>query len=772
MIRKVDTFFVLETKELSYIIDLLPSGHLEHVYFGNKTNSTLKDLKVKLTAGAGSQVEYSKEHPILLDLLPLEYSGIGKGDYRKSPLEIKMPNGSFVTDFLYDSYEIITGSYKSTLPNAEDATKSLIITLLDKVNNVSLKLIYSVFYESNIITRRVVLSNHNENKLVIRKIMSMMLDIYDTDYELISFEGGWIKEAHKTKRAIGEGSYILESTTGSSSNKTNPGFILAKKDTHEDYGVCYGVNLVYSGNHYSLINISNHGNMRVMTGINPHTFEWELNLNESFETPEAVITYSSSGYNKLSNNMHNFINNHIVPKPFRNKERPIVLNNWESHMFDFNARKLKHLAKRASKVGVELFVLDDGWFGERDDDTKGLGDYFVNKKKLPRGLLDLSKKVNKYKMDFGLWFEPEMVNENSKLYEKHPMYAVKVPSLEPSLGRNQLVLDLCNKDVLKYIKENLKNIINSANITYIKWDMNRHISDMYSNSLPNQGMFFHSYILGLYDILKMLKDEYPNILLETCSSGGNRFDLGMLFYGPQIWTSDNTDPVERLKIQEGLSYLYPLSTISAHVSESPHAQTIRNTPLDTRFNVAAFGVFGYELDLKYLKPYEIKMVKEQIKLYKKYRNVFQFGTFKRFNTNDNNVRFQVSKDDIHILGRYQMIADSSPNLEKMQFKGLKSNQLYDVKSYRGKLNINRFGHLIKHAINLPVRHDGFIMRQVSKYYTLDNAKEEYRLDGSSLNNGVFIKQQFMGTYYNEETRLLSDYGSELYIAEAVKDETN
>lgn len=768
MIYQKDSFICLETKELSYIFEILPSGHLEHVYFGTKTKSKLTDLKVKITAGAGSQVLYSDDHPIPLDLLPLEYSFIGKGDYRLMPFEAKMPNGSFVCDFKYKSHTIIDDSYDYNLPHALNADKTIIVTLYDEVNNVEVDLIYSTFFETNTITRKLIIRNMNENTLVIRKVMSMMIDVPEMDYNLITFDGGWIKETHKHIRPLSYGTYSIESTTGASSNRHNPGFILAKKDTNEDYGIAIGINLVYSGNHYSAVHVSNHGMMRVMTGINPHCFEWPLEKNAFFETPEAVLTYSAQGLNKLSHNMHDFINGHIVPKNNQKELRPIVLNNWEAFMFDFNQRKIINLARKAKKLGVEMFVLDDGWFSNRNDDTKGLGDYDVNRKKLPSGLDKLAKKINRMKMGFGLWFEPEMVNQDSKLFTMHPEFAVKVPYLEPSKGRNQLVLDLCNDKVVRYIKENLFNTIDCANISYIKWDMNRHISDMYSNKLSNQGMFFHKYILGLYDILKDLKTRYPHILLETCSSGGNRFDLGMLTFGPQVWASDNTDPMIRLKIQEGLSYLYPLSTISCHVSEAPHAQTLRKTPLETCFNVASFGVLGYELDVRMLKPYERKAVKEQISFYKKYRNIFQYGKFYRFNRKGNGFQFQVSKDDTHIIGRYQTIIDASPNFERLYLKNVNEANTYSVYSKPNVLNIDRFGHLIKHAVKVPFKHDGLVMRTIGKYKTLDNAQTKLLVDGAALKNGVPLKQQFMGTYYNTETRLLGDYGSELYVAEKIE----
>jgi alpha-galactosidase len=770
MIKFIDPYFKIETKDLSYIFRVTKTKHLEHLYFGKRLiDEKYEALHTKITAGAGSSIEYENDgEKVFLDLLPLEYSSIGKGDFRLSPIEIKMPDKTFVQDFLFESFEIKKGIHESSnLPNAtgldEDIT-TLIIRLKDSHANVFLDLIYTSFFDTNVITRKVILTNQNEHELVIRKIMSMMFDITESDYDLITFDGGWIKEANKHKRPLSYGTYINDSTTGSSSNRHNPGIILAKKNTQEDYGVCIGVNLIYSGNHYEAVQISNHGLLRVMNGINPHCFEWPLKKNEKFETPEAILTYSNEGFNSLSKNFHQFINNHIIPRQFKNVLRPIVLNSWEAFYFDFNYFKLIRLAKKAKDLGVEMFVLDDGWFGKRNDDHHSLGDYEINYKKLPFGIKGLSHKIHKIGMKFGLWFEPEMINPKSNLYQEHPEYVVKIDGRNPSLGRNQLVLDLCNSEVRNYIKTQLSKILDSTKIDYIKWDMNRHITDMYSKTIENQGMFFHQYILGLYEILEFINTKYPNILIETCSSGGNRFDLGMLKYGAQIWASDNTDPIERLKIQEGLSYLYPQSTISCHVSLSPHAQTLRKTPLATRFNVASFGILGYELNFKYLSFAEKKEIKRNIEFYKKYRNVFQFGEFMRFDQIDNNIKqFQVSKDDEHILANFQILSKASPNLEVLKFKNLIDDEMYQVESINQKLHINQFGHLISHALPIKLSFDGLIMRTVSKFYQLNNATEKYLQSGNLLMNGINIKQQFMGTYYNDQTRLLGDFGSQLYV---------
>jgi len=598
--------------------------------------------------------------------------------------------------------------------------------------------------------------------------MSMNLDIPNDGYRLITFDGGWIKEANKHERKLTYGMHVNSSTTGSSSNRHNAGFILAANNTTEIQGNAYGFNLVYSGNHYSAIELSNHDIVRIQTGINPYCFEWTLENGEQFETPEAIMSYSGAGFNGLSHNFHDFINNHIVRSDWKGKERPIVINNWEAYFFKFTQGKLLNLAKRAKKLGVEMFVLDDGWFGKRDNDKAGLGDYTVNNKKLPQGLPEFSNSIHELGMKFGLWFEPEMVNEDSDLYRTHPEYALKTPGKNPARGRNQLVLDMCNPKVRDYIVENVTNILDTANVDYVKWDYNRHISDACSSCIPDQGRFFHEYTMGLYETLDRIFTPRPHILFESCSSGGNRFDLGMLCYSPQIWTSDDTDPIERLRIQSGISYLYPLSTMGAHVSEAPHVQTLRETPLATRFNVAAFGCLGYELDLKFLSDVESKEVKDQIDFYKKYRRIFQYGKFCRGEQfKDNKVVWHVVDKDSKagISGFFQTQTTASEGFDRLRFMGLEEDRKYSVKTRAQRVFIKRFGGLVKHLLPVTLDPNGLILRTVDKHYSMNDCIESYTGNGKALMNGLLLNNQFEGTSYNENTRLLGDYGSNLYVVE-------
>ena len=770
MIEENGQVFYLATKHTSYVFKIRDTGQLENLYYGSKVrNQDFRAIEMKLNAGAGSSVMYSKaKSAVSMDLLPLEYSFNGKGDYRHMPLELEMPDGSYVCDFVFDHHEIRKGSLAmNTLPSAygnEDECETLIITLKDKLFSVELLLYYTVFFETDIITRRVKLINHGKENITLRKIMSMSLDILGYGFDVITLDGGWIKEANTHRRELSYGINVNDSTTGASSNRHNPGVILAKKGTTEDAGICYGFNLVYSSNHYTAIERSNHDLIRIMTGINPHNFNWILERGEEFESPEAVMTFSSEGLNGLSHHMHDFVNHHIVRGSYKDKERPVLMNNWEATFFDFNERKLLNLAKEAKKLGVELFVLDDGWFGERNNDKKGLGDYHVNLKKLPGGLIGLASKIKAQGMKFGIWIEPEMVNEDSDLYRNHPEYAVKIRNREPSLGRNQLVLDFCRKDVQEYVIEQVNNLLKSAEISYVKWDMNRHISDMYSEEVRHQGMFYHSYIIGLYRVMKRITEENPLVLFESCSSGGNRFDLGMLSYMPQVWASDNTDPIERLKIQEGLSYFYPLSTIGAHVSQSPHQQTLRNTPLETRFNVAAFGLLGYELDLNELNIKEKQEIKGQIAWYKKNRRLMQYGRFYRFDKEKvNRINFQVTdlEGKNSVLGNFQILQEASPSFDVLVFKGLMEEEKYKVSTLQQSMDLKYFGHLVKHVLPLKLKAEGHIMSEARKYYRLPNNKEVYLAFGDMLGSGIRINQQYMGTGYQKDTRILKDFGSQL-----------
>ena len=771
MIKENGLSFKLETKNTTYAFRV-NEGYPEHLYYGRRLvddDFTAAALKNTIELGSTVKIDGSS---FALERNLLEYSGIGRGDYRHSPIELLMPDGTFVCDFVYDSYRIIDGAYKTeSLPTAYGEAQTLEITLKDKkFSDIILKLNYVIFEECDVICRNVELINNSEGAVYIRKLMSLMLDLAEADYEMLTLDGDWAKEAHEHRRFLECGILVNESTVGASSNKHNPAFALLEKGADETRGRVYGFNLIYSGNHYSAAERSTFDTARVMTGINPHCFLWKLSQGDSFVTPQAVMTYSSLGLNTMMANMHSFVNNNIVRGEHKSIDRPIVLNNWEATFFNFNRRKILALARSAKKLGIEMFVLDDGWFGKRNSDTAGLGDWVENRKKLPGGIKAIANAVNRMGMKFGLWFEPECVNPDSDLYRAHPDWAISIEGRALTLGRNQLVLDLTRPEVREYIVESVDKVLNGANIEYVKWDYNRHISDMYSATLKQQGEFFHRYILGLYEVLdEIFNKRHPNILFESCSSGGNRFDLGMLCYSPQIWTSDNTDPIERLDIQGGIYSLYPPSCVSAHVSMAPHQQTLRDTPISTRFHVASFGVLGYELDFGELTPAERKQVKEQIAFYKEHRRAFQYGRLYKVKLkNRDEISWQIKTNDETLAAIFQKYKTACPGRDRLDVPGLSPDKLYTVESRAQHLRIRRFGGLIKHITPIYLNPDGFILRTVDRHFAMKDGSESYVASGRMLAEGINLAMQYEGSGYDPNLRILGDYGSNLYIIKETK----
>jgi len=765
--------FQLDTVSTSYLLRIGKFGHPEGVYYGAKIDpGSVDSLLTKQAIQTGSAVLYNAEvdPAYSLDTVRLEWSGVGCGDYRQTPVEIKLGDGSFRTDFVYDSHRILPGCLPmQTLPSAyadPAAADTLEITLKDEIANLTLLLIYTVFSETDVITRRAVLLNSGTEQVVIRRLMSLQLDLENNGYSLVTLDGAWIKETHRHDRKLQYGQFVNSSTTGASSNRHNPAFSLYEHGANETYGNVYGFNLVYSGNHLGLAELSPTDLVRVQIGINPHCFEWPLAAGESFETPEAVMTFSDRGFNGMSAHFHDFVNNHIVRGESQNAERPVLINNWEACFFKFTRGKLLRLARQAKRLGVELFVLDDGWFGKRDNDKAGLGDYSVNKKKLPWGMRSFAGEIHRLGLKFGLWFEPEMVNPDSDLFRAHSEYAVQTPNRRALMGRNQLVLDLCNPEVRDYIVDNVSRILDDAGIDYVKWDMNRHISDAYSPLLSCQGEFYHRYIMGLYDILSRIFLPRPKILLESCSSGGNRFDLGMLCFSPQVWSSDDTDPIERLEIQKGLSYFYPLSTMGAHVSASPNQQTLRETALSTRFNVASFGCLGYELDLKHLTRLERKEVRDQIAFYKAHRRVLQYGRMLRHEAvKGNKVYWQCVGENAEesVAGLFQTQVTAAEGNDVLPLSALNPAAEYCVETKPQRIFVRRFGSLLKHILPFDINPNGPLLRWIDRLYSMTDCVETYQASGDILMKGVHLTNQFIGTGYQKDIRMIGDYGSSLYV---------
>ncbi|EOU1754113.1 alpha-galactosidase [Clostridium perfringens] len=682
--------FHLYNKEISYIIHILPNGHVGNLYFGKKIDpyKTYNHLFEGIYRPLAAYV-YEGDNKFSLQNTRQEYPTFGLSDFRKGAFLIKQENGSEISDFKYESHKIIEGKLKlkglpqTYVENKEDAT-TLEITLLDEVIKSKLKLYFTIFEDRAVITRSASFLNLSNKSINIEKAMSFNLDLPDSNYNMIQLNGAWGRERHVYDRSIKEGTQGFYSLKGASSAEFNPFLALRRSNTDEFSGEVIGFSLVYSGNFMAEIDVDTYNQTRIMMGIHPDRFSWPLNLNEEFYTPEVVIVYSDKGLNYMSQVYHSLYRECLMRGKWKNSVRPILLNSWEALSFSIDEEKIKELATNASKLGVELFVLDDGWFGKRNNDNAGLGDWTVNKEKFPNGLNEIIEYINKLGMDFGIWIEPEMVNKESELYRSHPDWIIHDPNRKPSHTRNQYTLDFSRDEVVDHIYNQIEKLLSDYSISYVKWDMNRYITECYSKDKGAnlQGTVYHKYILNVYKLYDKLTTRFPNILFESCSSGGARFDPGMLYYAPQTWTSDNTDAMERIKIQYGSSLVYPLISMGSHVSESPNQQVFRETTLETRANVAYFGNLGYELDVNNLWDVEKEEIKKQIQFYKENREVFQFGEFYRIkNPYNNNISAWMVKSNDEktiILGCYKLLNHANEGKERVKLFGLDKDGDYKL----------------------------------------------------------------------------------------------
>lgn len=782
MIHEKNLVFTLHTAWTTYIFRVNETNHLEQLYYGRRIGTTdhMEPLYDKHTISVGNSVSYDEEHPSLtLDNICLEYSSYGKGDFREPPILFSRQNGDRIADFHYKEYRIIKGKPRSFsgLPESygdKNQCMTLIVVLKERVSALRLELSYTTFDQADVIVRKASLTNDMGETIILQRFSSLQLDLPTSDYSLVTFDGAWARERYRTAQRLRSGIHVNDSKTGVSSSRHNPCLFLTTNEDNDNQGDCYGCNLIYSGDHAQHIETTPYGKVRLLTGLNPATFSWQLHPGEKFHTPEAILTFSHEGLNGTSRNFHRFINSHIVRGSWKYHQRPIVVNNWEATYFNFSEHALLKLARKAADLGAELFVLDDGWFGSREDDTTSLGDWTVNTKKLPDGLASLSKKIHGMGLLFGLWCEPEMVSRKSQLYREHPEWLVSVPGRNPSPGRNQYLLDLTREDVRDYLFESLSNIWKLANVDYVKWDMNRMFSDMYSNSEKfQQEEFNHRYMLGLYSLLQRFVEAFPQLLFESCASGGNRFDLGMLCYMPQTWTSDNTDALSRVYIQEGTSYGYPLSSMGAHVSESPNHQTLRVSNLESRFNVAAFGLLGYEMDLSQLSTQESEVIRNQIAFYKVHRSLLQYGEFFRFKTiADNNQAIWVvsAPDRTEMLALFfQTLNIPNPPTDILRIPIADPDLTYAVTPRRERIDLKSFGTLVNMVSPIRIKNDGNLQRLVDETVHLENELEYYIVNGDVLAyRGIVLNQQFGGTGYDKETRVLGDFGSRIYHLKALK----
>ncbi len=785
MIRQIDNAFILETENTTYAFRVLDTGYLEHLYFGPKIRicdgdtAVLDALTEKHEFIPGNNNSYDNERSnFTFNDMRLEFSANGKGDNREPFIEVVHADGSRTSDFFFESAKI-TDEKKplDTLPSSYDEGSDscdLTVTLFDKSYDLAVELNYHVFEKCDVITRSAKLINRSRDDVRLLRFMSLLLDEYDSGFIFTTFNGAWIREMDKYDHVLSRGKVVNDSCTGTSSSTANPFVMLSRDTTGENEGIAYGFNLIYSGNHTEIAEVSEFGKLRLLLGINPKGFEYLVGAGSTFESPEAVMTVSAQGFNGMSHNMHSFVEDHILRGKWAKAERPVLLNSWEAAYFDINEQKLLKMAKKAKSVGVELFVMDDGWFGRRDDDRSSLGDWYANKKKLPGGVRGLSDKIHEMGLKFGIWVEPEMISEDSDLYRGHPDWAMKIPGKPHSPGRNQMILDLANGEVCKYITDVLSELFKEGAIDYVKWDMNRTMTDVYAPSLPaaRQGECAHRYMIGLYKILGELTKRFPDILFEGCASGGNRFDLGMLCYFSQIWGSDDTDAAERVRIQTGYSYGYPLRTVSAHVSSVPNHQTLRVTPLETRFNVAAFASLGYECNLCDLDASLLEAIKEQISLYKKWRGVFQTGRFYRDRNiyDGGDVTWNIVSPDGTKSAAFIFHMHTRPNDQRgsIRLYGLDADAKYRFYNMPFKVDIRTFGDLINTVAPIHVRNGSAVHGIISKLVKLDGEKEDVVAYGDALENaGILLSPQFGSTGFNDKTRVFPDFASRLYFAEKI-----
>lgn len=701
--EKLDLFH-LETEHTSYVIGLADKRtYVGHVYYGKRIRP--QDMRYLLRVGEPPYVpsENNRERCSFYDTFPFEYSGNGVGDYRESAIAVTTVEGQHAILPTYVSYGITKEKpLLAGLPSSFDwdkNTETLIIHCTDSVLNVNVDLYYTVFEDTDMITRSVHICNQDEKPIYLTKALSACLDMDDNDYEMLTLHGSWARERQMDRRAIGYGKTSVGSIKGESSHQEHPFMAWMTKNATQTTGEVYAMHFIYSGNFIAQLEKSQFDSIRAVMGIHPADFGWKLESGDAFDTPEVVLTYSADGLGTMTRNFHDFYRNHLIRSKYRNQKRPVLINNWEATYFDFNTEKLLDIARTAAKHGIEMLVMDDGWFGHRNDDSTSLGDWFVNEEKITGGLKYLVDEVNKLGLKFGIWMEPEMISPDSKLYKEHPDWAIAVKDRVGTLSRNQYVLDLSRKEVRDCIYDKIHAILSSANIAYVKWDMNRQLTDMGSLMLPadRQGELAHRYVLGVYEMQERLIHDFPDLLLENCSGGGARFDPGMLYYSPQIWCSDDTDAIERLGIQEGTSLIYPLSTMGAHVSDCPNHTVGRVTPFKTRGDVALAGTFGYELDITKIAPEEQEAISGQVALYHKYNDLVREGDYYRIASLRENHYYDcymvVAKDQSEALVTFVNV-HARPNYhsKRICLQGLDSKREYRLEEtgtlYGGDLLMN------------------------------------------------------------------------------------
>ncbi len=717
LFNKAAREFHLYNGRISYIFCIAKNNQPQHLYYGKAIPhvESFSHMNI-LRSTVLSPVPFSDDMDFSLSTVLHEYPSYGTGDYRTPAFQIQAADGSRVSDFQYKSHKVFEGKNKLTgLPHTScdvGQGTTLELILADEELSCELVLYYSIFEDLSVIARSARFTNKSSQDLKILSALSMSTDFDESDFDFITLDGAWCRERHITRTRLRKGIQSVGSSRGASSPDHNPACFLAATNTDEYSGDCYAFSLLYSGNYTAFAEVDSYDGTRIGLGINPFEFQWNLGKGKSFETPEAITAFSDRGLNDLSSNLHDLVRKHIIRGIWKERVRPVLFNNWEATYFDFDEEKLLMLAWQARSVGIELFVLDDGWFGRRNDDTTSLGDWYCNLDKLPQGLGELSAKIKSMGLLFGLWIEPEMISQESKLMNSHNDWAIGVPNRSRSFGRSQYVLDMSNQEVVDYLFHAIAKVIEDGDLDYIKWDMNRSITEAFGAALKpeDQMSFFHRYILGTYELYERLSAAFPNVLFESCAAGGGRFDLGMMYYAPQGWTSDDTDPAERLKIQYGSSLIYPLSCMGSHVSASPNHQTGRETSMDFRFHTAMFGLLGYELDITKLAGAEIEKIKEHVGLYKTYRPVLQFGDFYRlkspFDNEGDTAWMTVARDkSAAVCANYKVLAKPNPSLKRLKLAGLNEDSFYRLV---GTDRIYSAKELMSRGIALEIEFSGVV----------------------------------------------------------------
>lgn len=707
--KKETKIFKLDTENTTYLIGLSPEGYVGHIYYGEKLASADAYYLLRTEEPPFTPSKNEREKSAFLDFYPMEYPSGGIGDYRESCINIRNEAGCMGSEFLYASHEIFKGKPKlQGLPasfGGEEEVTTLIIRCVDQVLNLKLELAYSVFEKEDIITRSLKIINEGKEKVKLEKVYSACLDMDNEDFELLTLHGSWARERHIQRRKVAYGKQLVSSAKGESGHQEHPFIALLTPGTNQEVGRVYAMHFVYSGNFIGQVEETQFDAVRMVMGISQEEFCWNLRGGESFQAPEVVLAFSAEGLGKMTRSYHDFYRRHMIRSPYKDKKRPILINNWEATYFDFDTEKLLDIAREAKEDGIEMLVMDDGWFGKRNSDNCSLGDWTVNEEKIQGGLKHLVEEVKKIGLKFGIWFEPEMISPDSDLYRRHPEWAIHIEGRKATQCRQQYVLDLSNPEVVDYAYESVAKILRSAPIDYVKWDMNRQLSDLGSSYLDpdSQQELFHRYVLGVYEMQDRLIREFPDLLLENCSGGGARFDPGMLYYSPQIWCSDDTDAVERLEIQEGTALIYPLSSMGAHVSVCPNHSVGRVTPFETRGHVALAGTFGYELDITKLPEEERKQIKEQTKMYHKYNDLVREGDYYRIASFSENGHYdcymEVAKDKTEALVTYvQVRGIPNSKSKKLRLQGLDPEAVYELEeseeTYSGEI-LMKGGFLFK-----------------------------------------------------------------------------